>query len=410
MKKLLKTIASVLLIIAILSSFTAVSSAFSFSKVIWKNPNGITSVTTEYKGELKEGKNNITCFSNNDIGGNCYSFTAPEEGYYILNNFYSFFTSRKTRGNIVTDYVIRTFPADILTVFDYAVYMNKGETQYFGFFCNDGGRRILDCTINVEYYGKITDVTLKDNKCDAVHDIYLGDELSTVFFSSDAVLSFSTGKKLKSSYIKCKLDSITGGKHTVFADIFDGHGFDITIDIVNIMELIDKIELPEYDYPRAFISYGQYGTEYSQVSLPEYLNVYMTNGKKYKAVLNEENQYYFDFNYAGTKYAFWGDFEIDSQGNSLWNVYIGNGFNSFAEDIYFIESFEVNTLVYDSPKDVITLAEKAFRNFIGFLQSLKSSSDYSASELFVIYIKAQAEEIREFKNYEMMVVRSKLGK
>ncbi len=409
MKKSVKTIASALLIIAILSSFLTVSSAFSFSKIIWKggldypcgvDNNGIDS----YCGELKEGKNNIT------VGGkNAYSFKAPEKGYYdIAGDFFGYCVSRKAIGNTVTEYAVvggyhGPHSFDI-------IYLEKGEKVFLDFYnhadydeeTDEETEVITRSEAEVTYLGEIKSYSLKNNNvC-----IFQNPEgLSDIEPQSPVILSFSSGKQCTAYYILCEITDIDNGTHEVFCDVFEGHGFNLTINIINIAGLIEKVELPEGFTPKALVYYDEW-IVFGNEDLPDYIMLYFKDGTK-KKVLRIKDTAVYKFSYRGRDYTFTGCFDISPEGNLKWNVSVAD----FGPSDCIVGSFDAQATPVSSPFDIFDFAKRLF----SVLRSYIRNTEYNIKNMslfenisIVTYNLRQA--IENYTAFEMLVLRSKLGK
>ena len=412
MKKTVKTISSALLVIAMLASFLTVSSAFSFSKVIWKDgleyPCGVDSDGIDsYCGELKEGKNNIT------VGGkNAYSFKAPEKGYYdIAGDFFGYCISLKTIGNTVTEYtVVGGYHGP--SGFD-IIYLEKGEKVFLDFYNHadydeDKDEEIEFITqseAKVTYLGEIKSYSLKNNTVDAFENVYFYTDWSGVEFRAPITLTFTSGEKYAAYYVGSELDNISSGKHTMYVDLFKGHGFELSFVINNFADSIEKIVLPEGFTPKALVYYDEW-IRFGNEELPDYIMLYFKDGTKKKA-LREKESHNYKFEYKGKDCTVTGYFDISSNGKLIWIVSVEH----YGPTDYVIGTFDAVASPVTSPLDIIDY----IRLLIGDLRSYIRNTEYyiknqSLSENIDMVIDNFVQATESFIGFELFALRSKLGK
>lgn len=268
MKKLFKT-----LLAAFLAGVMAFGSLSAFALnageyVSWrfKSDDYDYSLDYFYAGELNEGKNTVTHVTEDH--SQCYSFNAPQSGYYRCS-------SSNSIDYFISDTVVDGEPMNYAyTVFSYSagtdtciVYFDKGVSYICveGFYFDDE-----PAEMTVEYLGsEITDITFDDKNFTEMitdYDYWLYEE-NSIGTLADITLIFSNGKtaSVNNAYIYGKASSpIAEGENDVTFEIF-GIEKQVTVICRPITDYIEKVEisnLDKYLYVRRYYYPNDYSYDF----------------------------------------------------------------------------------------------------------------------------------------------------
>ena len=298
MKKFISLSMTVIAVISLFAALFAQASAADAKTVRWAQwdyeKEKIVYSEMPVLGELKEGKNTV------EINKGVYSFTAPESGYYLFSEVPSLIAaSTKVNGNAVSEAASVVWNGGAMIVLCdndncyHVAYFDKGITYLDFYDCETDA--VSSGSVTFEYAGEITSAAV-DNET-----VYMGDEYEPwdnpeepdcfVGLYIPATLTFSTGKTFTTPQCYSVVKKIKSGRQIFNAELYDGHGFDLEINLIIPKELIDRIEYPEGFVPSAdaYFSFWNYFDGDPYYNYPEYIKVYLKDGSVKTAYKNRED-------------------------------------------------------------------------------------------------------------------------
>ena len=371
MKNILKALAAVLIVLSFVTTYPGfAAAAYTPAKIKWLPENDyslLTDTEIEYKGELREGANDVT------LNDGVYSFKASKTGYYAFSgDFFGFYYSKSSAGNTVfkegdlgffagPDNSMYSDSEEIVPV-----YLNKGEKVFYRFYTVPDDRdakeytyAVRDGKVKVKYLGEVACASLKDNTFYSENgDIYFyPDDTSYIDLHTPVEYRFTEGGRYKSDYITCELDNINSGEHKIKAELFEDHGFEITIRIVDLEEMIKEVRLPAGFVPKADVYYDCYGFRFCNETYPDSITFILKDGTKKKIYKSGEDSFHYTLTLGdGSRHIVFVWYTLNDNGTITLDLKTQNyrtallpdckTFCSFEAEVNFINPPENSTLCF----------------------------------------------------------------
>ena len=375
MRKALKSFtAAVLALIISASCITAASAALiSYDEITWNTYSGSLKENyqwkSDYKGEIKEGKNEVF------YDTSTYSFTPSATGFYAVSgDFWGFSVSDRVIGSSVIKYHSKGGTHGIDGSFSpagsdrkaFPVYLKKGEKTCFSFFDHSiqeatDGIEYIPSPADITYLGEIASVSPDTVSTDASNEDFYFNNYSNgadLYVPDGIDLVFSQGGKYTICGIWFTLDSKESGKHNIRVNLDSNRGFNLTLEISNFCDLVERVELQEGYTPEATVDFDDYCYDVIDWTCPDYVVLYLIDGTEIKAEKSPDSDVFETvIQYRGMSYYITAQYELTKDGRVMWTLREGGWYEAHAFKTGFLAEFGTKTQIRSGRPDIIDYFE-----------------------------------------------------
>ncbi len=244
-----------MLLAAVLAFSTFVLNVGAIEAIKWPVINYNTGEITEYEtftvsGTIAAGRSEIAFNESN-----CYEIRVAKTGYYLLdcNCGFDFDLSVSVKDGKVEEFV--WLSPDLRGEEDGSenrfLWLEAGHSYYLHI------RSLVDnnysYSLNLIFLGEIVSAELETETFyvdgDILHDDFLDKYCDTPYkIETGYKISFSGGYTARDYGRSVIIDSLTPGKHTLTLNVFNGHGPEFEVNLIDTGDQIDHIEVPDKDY------------------------------------------------------------------------------------------------------------------------------------------------------------------